>query len=222
MTNTSTNRIATTASLGLTAALVTAAVAAGVIGSAGTAHSLPRAPTPNSDSGMHGDPAAAASYWRYQQQDFDCAEMAVADVVGEISGHSPSEDEVTGAAANIPSAAHPGPIYSGGRTSNKDLVPLLAHYGIPADVVHPGIDTLIRRLDQGRKMIVGVNDKILWNAPGNRSRENHFVVVIGIDTRANVVHVNDSGVEAGRDEQVRIATFEDAWSKSDNFTVVTR
>jgi hypothetical protein len=221
MIDTAPNRIATTASLGLLAALVTAAVAA-TIGPIGAAHSLPKAPAPNSDSGMHGDPAAAAPYWRYQQQDFDCAEMAVADVVGEISGHSPTEDEITGAAANIPSAVHPGPIYSGGRTSNKDLVPLLAHFGIQADVLHPGTDTLIRRLDQGRKMIVGVNDKILWDVRGDRSRENHFVVVTGIDTKANVVHVNDSGVEAGRDEQVRIATFEDAWSKSDNFTVVTR
>jgi hypothetical protein len=148
--------------------------------------------------------------------------MAVADVVGEISGHSPSEDEVTGAASNIPSAAHLGPIYSGGRTSNKDLVPLLAHYGIQANAVHPGIDTLIQRLDQGRKIIVGINDKILRNVPGDRSRENHFVVVTGIDTKANVVHVNDSGIEAGRDEQVPVATFEDAWDTSDNFAVITR
>ena len=222
MTDTAPKSMATTAGLGLLATLVTAAFAAATIGSIGMAHSLPKAPAPNSDSGMHGDPAAAAPYWRYQQQDFDCAEMAVADVVGEISGHSPSEGEVTGAAGNIPSLAHSGPIYSGGRTSNKDLVPLLAHFGIQAGVLHPGMDTLIRRLDQGRKMIVGVNDKTLWDVRGDRSRENHFVVVTGIDTKANMVHLNDSGVEAGRDEQVSLATFEDAWSKSDNFTVVTR
>ena len=58
--------------------------------------------------------------------------------------------------------------------------------------------------------------------PGDRARENHFVVVIGIDTRANVVHVNDSGIEAGRDEQVSLGTFEAAWAAADNFAVVTR
>lgn|GEM_PF-6582101 len=145
------------------AVLVGAAVAAAAIGSDGPAHAAPTAPAPNNSSGMHGDPAAAAAYWRYQQQDFDCAEMAIADVIGQLSGHLPSEDEITGAAANIPSASHPGPIYTGGRTSNKDLVPLLVHYGVPADAVHPSTsDTLVRRLDQGRKVIVGVNDKILW------------------------------------------------------------
>ena len=156
--------------------------------------------------------------------------MAVSDVVGEISGHSPSEGEVAGAAGNIPSLAHSGPIYSGGRTSNKDLVPLLENYGIQANALHPSINTLIQRLDQRRKIIVGVNDKILWNVPvdilwnvpSDRSRENHFVVVTGIDTKANVVHVNDSGIEAGRDEQVSLATFEEAWNTSDNFAVITR
>jgi hypothetical protein len=223
MHSTPTTNIATTARLGVLAVLVGAAVAAAVIGSDGPAHAAPKAPAPNTNSGMHGDPAVAAAYWRYQQQDFDCAEMAVADVIGQVSGHLPSEDEITGTAANIPSASHPGPIYTGGRTSNKDLVPLLAHYGVPADAVHPSTtDTLVRRLDQGRKMIVGVNDKILWNVPGNRARENHFVVVIGIDTRANVVHVNDSGIEAGRDEQVSLDTFEAAWAASDDFAVVTR
>jgi hypothetical protein len=52
--------------------------------------------------------------------------------------------------------------------------------------------------------------------------ENHFVIVTGIDTKANVVHVNDSGIKAGRDEQVSLATFEAAWKASDNFAVVTR
>jgi len=36
-----------------------------------------------------------------------------------------------------------------------------------------------------------------------------------------VVHLNDSGSKAGRDEQVWIATFEQAWKTSDNFAVVT-
>ncbi len=172
--------------------------------------------------GMHGDPAAAAPYWRYQQQDRDCGEMAVADVVGQVTGREPTEDEITAAAGNIPSVSHPGPIYRpGANTKNSDLPVLLAHYGVPATAVHPNLDALARDLDQGRKVIVGLNDKILWNSPGDRSQENHFVVVIGIDTSANLVHLNDSGIKAGRDEQVPSATFEAAWNTSDNFAVVT-
>lgn len=222
MTSTSPT-MATTTRLGVLAALLTAAAAGWAGAIAGVANAAPSVPAPHISPGMHGDPAAAAPYWRYQQQDFDCGEMAVADVIGEISGHLPSEDEITAAAENIPSAAHPGPIYHpGGRTSNRDLAPLLAHYGIRADGVHPDAGALVRDLDQGRKVIVGVNDKVIWDRPGNRTKENHFVVVIGIDEGAGVVHLNDSGVPSGRDEQVSIATFEEAWAASDNFAVVTR
>ena len=156
---------------------------------------------------MHGDPAAAAPFWRYQEQDYDCGEMAVADVVGEITGHEPTEDEVTAAAENVPSANHPGPIYKpGSRTSNSDLPVLLAHYGIQAAAVHTNTDALMQDLDQGRKIIVGLNNKTIWNKPGDRSVENHFVVVTGIDTGAGMVHLNDSGSSRGRDEQVRSPT----------------
>ncbi|OBH85005.1 hypothetical protein A5681_18925 [Mycobacterium scrofulaceum] len=190
------------------------AAAALTLALAGTAHAA--------SDGMHGDPAAAAPYWRYQQQNLDCGEMAVADVVGQISGHQPSEDEITAAAGNIPSVSHPGPIYRpAGRTSNSDLAVLLAHYGVHATGTHTDIDTLAQELDHGHKVIVGLNDKIIWDEPGNRTQENHFVVVIGIDTTARVVHLNDSGIEAGRDEQVPLATFEKAWATSDNFAVVT-
>jgi hypothetical protein len=209
-----------TTRLAALAALFTAAAACWAVAGANAA---PTVPAPHIAVGMHGDPDAAAPYWRYQQQRRDCAEMAVADVIGQISGHEPSEDEIDAAAGDIPSAGHPGPIYRpDSRTSNRDLVPLLAHYGIRADAVHPDTEVLALDLDRGRKIIVGVNDNLIWNTPGDRTKENHFVVVIGIDTDAGVVHLNDSGSRSGRDEQVSIATFEQAWATSDNFAVVTR
>jgi len=36
-----------------------------------------------------------------------------------------------------------------------------------------------------------------------------------------VVHLNDSGIRSGRDEQVSLTTFEKAWATSDNLAVVT-
>ena len=47
------------------------------------------------------------------------------------------------------------------------------------------------------------------------------MVVTGIDTNANVVHVNDSGIDTGSDEQVPLATFEESWATSNNQAVVT-
>jgi hypothetical protein len=37
-----------------------------------------------------------------------------------------------------------------------------------------------------------------------------------------VVHLNDSGIKAGRDEQVPLATFERVWATSNNVAVVTK
>jgi hypothetical protein len=213
MNNPARTRLATAARIvGLATALSAATGSAVVF--AGAAHAA--------QDGMHGDPVAAAPYWRHQQQDLDCAEMAVADVVGQITGHEPTEGEITAAAGNIPSVSHPGPIYRpSSYTKNSDIPVLLAHYGVQSNAVHTNTGVLAQDLDQGRKVIVGLNDKTIWNKPGNRTKENHFVVVTGIDTKAGVVHLNDSGSSAGRDEQVSIATFEQAWNTSDNFAVVT-
>jgi predicted double-glycine peptidase len=218
--NTSNTKVTSTFKATRIAGLAVAFSVAG-IGFAGAAQAAPAPHT--SVAGMRGDPGAAAPYWHYQQQDYDCGEMAVADVVGEITGHQPTEDEVTAAAANVPSVNHSGPIYRPtSRTSNSDLSVLLAHYGIQASSVHTNTDALIQDLDQGRKVIVGLNDKIIWNKPGDRTVENHFVVVTGIDTRAGMVHLNDTGSSVGRDEQVSMANFEQAWGTSNNFAVATK
>jgi hypothetical protein len=78
--------------------------------------------------------------------------------------------------------SHSGPIYKpSGRTSSQDLAPLLAHYEIRADTVHTNLGALEQDLDRGQKVIVGLNDKTLWNKLGDRAQENLFVVVTGID-----------------------------------------
>lgn len=48
------------------------------------------------------------------------------------------------------------------------------------------------------------------------------MLVTGIDTGAGMVHLNDTGSSVGRDEQVSMANFEQAWGTSNNFAVVTR
>ena len=58
---------------------VVALILAAAIGLAGVAHAE-----------IYGDPEAAAAYWRYQHQE-DCGLMAVADVVGQLTGREPSQ-----------------------------------------------------------------------------------------------------------------------------------
>jgi hypothetical protein len=217
MTGTFSTKIAAAARRAGLATVLGAGAAATVVGFAGTAHAAPA-------DGMYGDPGAAAPYWR-PQHDNDCAEMAAADVIGEITGQEPAEEQITALAKSIPSGYGPGPIWNPpGGTDYRNLPALLAHYGIQSRVVHTGTSALEQDLAQGRKVIVVLNGETIWNTPGRRDWADHFVVVTGIDTTAGVVHLNDSGTPQGRDEQVSIATFEQAWATngSGNAAVVTQ
>ena len=99
---------------------------------------------------------------------------------------------------------------------------LLAHYRIKADNIQTSINALEQDLTEKRRVIVLLNAETIWNRPGKRNTANHFVVVTGIDPKAGVVHLNDSGVMNGRDEQVPIATFEQAWAPNHNSAIVTK
>ncbi|BBX66027.1 hypothetical protein MSAS_52010 [Mycobacterium saskatchewanense] len=211
----------------------------------GTAQAAPGAPDPPTGEGtLHGNPAAAAPFWRYQQYDDDCVEMSVADVVGELTGRQPSEQAIVRVAQTTPSTVHPGPIYTkpkkrkpGSGTSFEDEPALLAHYGIHAvdtdteSAAKTGVPTGMRALEQdlvtGRKVIAAINAEIIWRepvedkSPDGEPESNHAVVVTGVDTAVGVVHLNDSGSEDGRDEQVPVDLFIRSWATSDDEMTVT-
>jgi peptidase C39-like protein len=228
------------------AALAGAAALGLALGPAvGTAHAVPGAPDlPSGEGTLYGDPAVAASFWRYQQYDDDCVPMSVADVVGELTGHEPSEQAIIRVARSTPSTVHSGPIYTkpkkrkpGSGTSFEDEPALLAHYGIHAvdtdnesaakTGVPTGMKALEQDLAQGRKVIVAVNSEVIWReplkdkTPDGQPESNHAVVVTGVDTAAGIVHLNDSGSEDGRDEQVPIDIFSRSWASSDDEMTVT-
>ena len=196
--------------------------------------------------GLSGDPDAASQYWGRQRYD-DCALMAVADVVGELTGNKPSENEVIALAGSIPNGRNSGPIYIppsdpaalSGTIPRKNQLPvisdlpvLLGHYGIGSvhtnDLiaanggVPTGIPGLAVLLADGKKVIASINGETIWNQAGDRTVHDHDVVVTGIDTGAGIVHLNDSALPSpGPDSQVSIDTFESAWRTSNHAMVVT-
>jgi hypothetical protein len=223
MTSTVRTSIAAVAgSTGIATSLWATVTAATMI-SAAVVHAAPGpAPDAGHDSGVYGDGAAAAPYWRLQHTS-DCGEMAVADVVGELTGREPTEHQITTVAARTPSTVGSGPMWQPpGNTNIRDLPMLLWHYWVTADNIRTTTAGLEEDLAQKRKVIVILNAETIWNRPGNRNLANHFVVVTGIHTKTGVVHLNDSGVPTGRDEQVPLATFEQAWAPYHNSAVVTR
>jgi predicted double-glycine peptidase len=214
MTSTLRAKLAVAARIVGIVALSCSATAASFVASATTVHAA--------QVGMYGDPSTAAPYWR-QQHSSDCGEMAVADVIGQITGYEPAEQLITALAASTPSTAGPGPIWHPpASTDIRDLPVLLAHYRIKADNIQTSVNALEQDLAEKRRVIVILNAETIWNRPGKRNAANHFVVVTGVDAKAGVVHLNDSGIVNGRDEQVPIATFARAWAPNYNSAIVTK
>jgi hypothetical protein len=189
---------------------------AAAIGLAGVAHA---------DGQMYGDPEAAAPYWRYQHQQ-DCGLMAVADVIGQLTGREPSQIGMELRGIFTKSESHRGDVYHFDGTSPQDLVLLLQKHGIQSDLTTGNsMGTLEQDLAGGHKVIAALNAETIWNYPagdGDRTRPDHAVVVTGVDTGANIVHLNDSGAPNGRNEQIPMATFSQAWGTSDDLLIVTR
>jgi hypothetical protein len=225
------SRIAKTATFAAVAAAISLGLATGTAEAAGGT--------------MYGDPVAAAQWWRYQNYD-DCAIMASADVVGQVTGKEPSERAIIKVAQSTPSVAHSGSIYikpvkgdktEGNGTVMPDLPELLQQYGVKAVYsnknysaktgVPAGIEGLEQLLGSGHKLIVSVNAEMIWHKPIESKDKNgnpvsdHAVVVTGIDTANNVVHLNDSGTPKGKDEQVPLSLFMQAWETSNEGVVTT-
>lgn len=219
---------------------VTFAAAAGVI-ALGVA-----TPADAASGTLYGDPAATAQWWRHQKYD-DCVIMSSADIVGQMTGKEPSEESIVKKAQSTPSTGHPGSIYikpanlkdpnSGMGTMFGDVPTLLKQYNVDAVVsdkeyaaktgVPAGIEGVEQLLGGGHAVMVGVNAEMIWGKPIESKDENgnpisdHAVVVTGVDTANNVVHLNDSGIKSGRDEQVSMDLFLKAWETSGELVVVT-
>jgi len=177
--------------------------------------------SPLAHAEMYGDPSAAAPYWRYQHQE-DCGLMAIADVVGQLTGHEPTQLGVELRGIFTPSESHRGDVYFFDGTSPQDMVLLLQRYGIASNLTTGNtMAGLEQDLAQGHKVIAALNAETIWNIPGNRSQPDHAVVVTGVDTGPNIVHLNDSGTPNGRDEQIPMDVFSQAWSTSNNLLIVT-
>jgi hypothetical protein len=192
------------------------------IGLAGVGIGLSRA---DPDGQMYGNPEAAAAYWRYQHQE-DCGLMAVADVVGQLTGREPSQVGIELRGIFTKSEAHRGDIYFFDGTSPQDMVVLLQKYGIQSNLTYGNtMQALEQDLAGGHKVIAGVNAETIWDYPpgkGQRTKADHAVVVTGVDTRTDIVHLNDSGTPNGRDERIPMATFTQAWATSNDLLIVTQ
>ncbi|BBY22271.1 hypothetical protein MSTO_24760 [Mycobacterium stomatepiae] len=192
---------------------------------------------PTAARGVYGDPQAAAKYWVQQSTEEDtCGLASVADVVGEVTGKAVTEDEIIKLAQNTPSVIRDGPIYlptgDPGHDTEKggidagDTVVLLDHYGIksrmmwdknPDEVTLPALE---QYLGAGRKVIAWVNGGAILDSNDQRKTADHLLVVTGVDTNNDTVHLNDPYADNG-DTKVSITRFMTAWKTGQQTIVVT-
>lgn len=214
-----------------------AGVAALFIAAAAIGGATPYAHADHGD-GLAGDPNDASQYWSPQTLEDDCSLMSVTDVVGQLTGNKPSEEEIVNLAASTPSASHAGSIYtppspenpaSGQGTWLADVPILLSHYGIGSTYTNEtlaaegglpsGMPALIDDLRVGKSIIVSVNWETLRDKPGDRTTHNHAVVVTGVDPGNGIVHLNDSAF-SGPNSLVSIEAFDTSWQTSARGMVV--
>ncbi|MBO0678150.1 C39 family peptidase [Mycolicibacterium sp. S2-37] len=179
---------------------------------------------------MFGDPDGMAG-WTVAQSYDDCAIMSAADVIGQMTGDAPEEDDIVAFAAKTPSVSRPGDMvydmatYDGDPNAGsifEDLPIVLEHYGVHSRYVDgASLGALEQVLGNDGAVVVSLNAETIWHTDGDRTVHDHAVVVTGVDTDTGVVHLNDSGTQDGADEQVSIDTFTTAWQTSGNAMVAT-
>jgi hypothetical protein len=208
----------------------------------GVASALTIAPPAPSDI-QFGNYDANQQYWYYQGNYATCGMMAVASVIGQLTGTMPPQQEIINLAATTPSGVDIGkPIYSEPDGAKMvDLVKLLNLYGINADQTdfvngqrQLALDTMTTALSQKQGVIVFVNNNAMYNAyaqtyldsrvyppePGDGT-SNHFVSVISVNTTKNVVYVNDSALLNGKAFPLPLDKFMDAWKTSGAYSLIT-
>lgn len=194
---------------------------------------------------MYGDPAAAAKYWRQQTYD-DCVLMSAADVIGQVTGRSLPSAPSSKWPSRHPASCTPGPSTQSRPTPStrtREWVPAWPTYRrcwritastplsptrtTPQPPESPPAWPPSSSIWAAGAVIVSINAEMIWGQPveetdsAGNPRSDHAVVVTGVDTENGIVHLNDSGTPTGRDEQIPMETFVEAWATSHDFMAVT-
>ena len=176
-----------------------------------------------------GDPDYQQDYWELQNLPDNCAVAAQSSILSQF-GIDVSMDEATYVAmAN-------GWYAPGFGMSPDDLGNILEVYGVPThSVEYATIEQLASELQQGHRVLVGVNSDELWDQgtkgdfwnwfqevsgrdTSTFSPADHAVAVTGLDLsdiNNPQVILNDPGHPDGAGQTYPLDQFMDAWENSD-------
>ena len=167
-----------------------------------------------------GNPETDMENWHMQTEQNSCAVCCQEFIAEQLLDQEFSEQDMA------KYAAEHGWYDSETGTTISDVGKLLEALGLEVDRESGlALQDLVTELEDGHKLICGVNNMILENPdfaelPGVRA--NHAVQVIGVDySNPEDVRVilNDPGVSDGMGRSVSADTFVKAWNTSGNFAV---
>lgn len=181
---------------------------------------------PRDTAGENMDPVVeynldeATQEWHVQEAQNSCAVCAQQFIINEFLDQNVTEAELEQIAWEN------GWYDPEGGTSPHDADNLLQYFGIDTQINEQGtIADIVETLDQGGRVIVGVDSNVLWTEGfGNYplSGADHAVEIIGIDrTDPNDVKVimNDSGTPDGCGKAVPLDEFVESWGFSGGFMI---
>ncbi|MGV0790139.1 hypothetical protein ABQF33_24870 [Mycolicibacterium sp. XJ2] len=171
--------------------------------------------------------------------------MATAMVIGQLTGTSPTEDEIVDEAVQTDSVANPGKKMYQGLTSQdgvdvKDAIKLMDMHGISATITsydksegNLALRAVAFALEDKKAVSVGLHGYTIWNAVENKPlpegvlESDHQVVITGIDFDQRIVHLNDSGfgedeqgINGGKNMKVPLDAFMKAWQVDSYETII--
>ena len=167
-----------------------------------------------------GNPEKDMESWHMQDSDVSCAVCCQEFIAEQVTGREFTEQEFCDLAEKQ------GWFDPETGTALKDVGRILEYMGF--DVTHDEgvtVQELAQMLENGEKIIVGVNNMVLMNpelanVPGMSA--NHAVQVIGMDVAdPNNIQVilNDPGIPNGRGIRHSLDEFEAAWNTGNRFTI---
>ena len=182
-----------------------------------------------------GEPDSQIDFWHHQELPNDCAIVAQMSTINQYLDHP-----ITEAQAIYDAMSH-GWLAPGG-TDPSDVGKLFDLYNVPYHRVDgASVEQLVGELQEGHRVIVGVNSSELWaSGPLEElglwlkkefgldnafsSPADHAVCVTGVDISDPahpMVIVNDPGDPAGAGKAYPADRFVDAWENSNFYYVAT-
>ncbi len=183
-----------------------------------------------------GEPDYQSNFWELQNLNDNCAVVAQMGIINQFIDDPISMDDATFLAHQI------GAYNPGFGTTPEAVGMLFDQFDIPYHTVeNASIEQLASELQQGHRVVVGLDSDQLWDQGPLNDFYNWFCDVFGFDTSTfqpadhavsvtavdlsdldnPMVIINDSGALDGQGKAYPLDKFMDAWQNSDFHYVAT-